>query len=201
MSLFYKLCYLIGFIPWDRAGSPTIVKAMQACPTALSPGRALDLGCGSGRESIYLAQQGWQVTGVDGQRRALARAQKRAAASGAVVAWVHGDVTRLREANVTGPFDLLIDSRCFHSMSDGERARYCESITEVAAPQAQLLMVVFGRAHGCCPPRGADRHDIEESLGAKWEMTWSGPADEKDLGGLAPSNSTASYYLLSRKGS
>ena len=201
MSVFYKVCYLIGFIPWDRTSTPTIIKAMQAGPGMFKPGRALDLGCGSGRESLYLAQHGWQVTGVDGEQRALARAQKRATAAGATVEWVHGDVTRLREANVTGPFEFLVDSRCFHSMTDRERARYCESITEVASADAQLLMVAFGRGRGRGGPRGADREDVEESLGARWEITWSGPADESDFCGLAPRNSTASYYLLRRKGS
>jgi hypothetical protein len=84
-------------------------------------------------------------------------------------------------------------------MSDGERARYCESITGVASPQAQLLMIAFGRGRGRGGPRGAAREDIEQSLGAHWEITWSGPADEKEFCGLAPRNSSANYYLLRRK--
>src|SRR5512142_3178610 len=103
MNVFYKFCYLVGFVPWDRTSTPTIIKAMQAGPGTFKPGRALDLGCGSGREAVYLAQQGWEVTGVDGESRALARARERAAAVGVLVNSVHGDVTRLREANVSGP--------------------------------------------------------------------------------------------------
>ena len=54
--------YRSGQTSWDHPEPPPEVMAFAA---TLSAGRALDLGCGSGRASIYLARRGWQVDGVD----------------------------------------------------------------------------------------------------------------------------------------
>ncbi|OZF54630.1 SAM-dependent methyltransferase [Rhodococcus sp. 14-2470-1b] len=65
--------------------------------TSLPRGRALDLACGAGRNSIWLATRGWEVTGVDFSSEALTRAHRVASASPASVrnrlTWVHADVT------------------------------------------------------------------------------------------------------------
>jgi SAM-dependent methyltransferase len=62
---------------------------------ALPTGRALDIGCGTGTQAVYMAGQGWEVTGMDAIDRPLRKARARAAAAGASVDWVRGDVTRL----------------------------------------------------------------------------------------------------------
>ena len=54
------------------------------------PGRALDLGCGTGTDSIYLAQQGWHVTGIDMVPEALAIARRHAAGAGGRASWYDG---------------------------------------------------------------------------------------------------------------
>ena len=59
---------------------------------ALSPGRALDLACGEGRNAVWLAEQGWRVTGVDFSDVALAKAAELAASRGVEVEWVVADV-------------------------------------------------------------------------------------------------------------
>jgi len=66
-------------------------------PEALPRGRAIDLGCGRGSLAIYLAQHGWQATGVDAVERALRAARRRAGKSGVDVTFVRGDVTRLAQ--------------------------------------------------------------------------------------------------------
>src|SRR4051794_28983233 len=57
----------------------------------LSPGRALDGGCGEGADAIWLAQQGWTVTAIDVSEVAVGRARKAAEQTGATVEWVCGD--------------------------------------------------------------------------------------------------------------
>ena len=59
---------------------------------ALSPGRALDLACGEGRNAVWLAEQGWRVTGVDFSDVALAKAAELAASRGVEAEWVVADV-------------------------------------------------------------------------------------------------------------
>jgi SAM-dependent methyltransferase len=71
----------------------------------LSPGRALDLACGMGRNAIWLAERGWRVTAVDYSEVALAEARRRAAARGVEVEWVLADVTEW--APDAGSFDLV----------------------------------------------------------------------------------------------
>src|SRR5438132_11612963 len=65
MSAFFQLAYLVGFKPWDSGVPPPELVEVVEGPQALEPGRALDLGCGTGTNCIYLAEHGWDATGVD----------------------------------------------------------------------------------------------------------------------------------------
>lgn len=60
---------------------------------AMAPGRAIDLGCGTGRNALWLAAQGWDVTGVDGSEVGLAHARRAAAELGLDVDWVLADLS------------------------------------------------------------------------------------------------------------
>jgi SAM-dependent methyltransferase len=71
----------------------------------LDPGVALDLACGNGRNAMWLARRGWQVTGVDISGVALEQAAARSAALGVDVDWQHGDV---REWAPPGSVDLAL---------------------------------------------------------------------------------------------
>jgi SAM-dependent methyltransferase len=62
----------------------------------LAPGRALDLACGEGRNAVWLAEQGWRVTGVDFSEVALAKAGELAAARGVDASWVRADLLDYR---------------------------------------------------------------------------------------------------------
>jgi len=72
---------------------------------ALTPGRALDVGCGEGADAIWLAQRGWTVTAIDISEVAIGRARKTSHRAGASVEWICGDAlqTPLR----TRSFDLV----------------------------------------------------------------------------------------------
>ncbi len=59
----------------------------------LEPGRAVDLACGEGRNAVWLATQGWQVTGVDFAGVGLAKAERLAAEHGVTATWVESDLT------------------------------------------------------------------------------------------------------------
>ncbi len=81
-QLVYRLIYRLGLIFWRRATPPAELVALVEGPSALPVGRALDLGCGTGTDTIYLANHGWDVTGVDMTPRALAIAWRDATAAG-----------------------------------------------------------------------------------------------------------------------
>src|SRR5205823_2650147 len=93
--LAYRLMYRRGRTPWDTGITPPEVVDLIEGPDALPPGRALDLGCGTGTNVRYLADHGWDATGVDAEPRAVDAAERKlAGVDGARV--LLGDVTRLR---------------------------------------------------------------------------------------------------------
>ena len=198
MSLRFELAYLFGYSPWDRwRGKPLArLRELFEGPQAPAPGRALDLGCGMGRASIYLAQQGWKVTGVDAVERALSVARSRAARAGVNVEFVHGDITDLDRAGVIGPFDLFLDLGCFHILSDQERGLYNENITHVAAPAARLILFALSPSKSILGPRGARRQDIERSVLPGWTIART--ITEMDLPYRTPRGASATWYLLQR---
>ena len=77
MSLASRLMYLVGFTPWDRDEIPEALSTLVDGGDALPPGRALDIGCGTGTQAVYLARHGWQVTAIEVVERALSRARTR----------------------------------------------------------------------------------------------------------------------------
>jgi SAM-dependent methyltransferase len=105
--VFFELRYLLGRPPWDTGITPPEVLAfLERTP----PGRALDLGCGTGTNAVELARRGWEVTAIDFSHRAVAAARQRAAAARLPVDVRQGDVSDLR--GVQGPFDLVLDIGC-----------------------------------------------------------------------------------------
>src|ERR1700735_4931964 len=113
----FRLFYRLGFTPWD--GHP-IARNLQDLVDALPAGRALDLGCGTGDSSIFLAQHGWNVTGVDYVPTALEKAHAKAAAAKTSVDFVPADVTKLSREGIGADFGLIVDNGCLHNMSDGD---------------------------------------------------------------------------------
>jgi SAM-dependent methyltransferase len=73
---------------------------------SLSPGRALDLGCGEGRNAIWLAERGWRVTGVDFSEIGLEKARRLAVDRGVEVSWVRADLFDYEPDR--GAFELVI---------------------------------------------------------------------------------------------
>jgi SAM-dependent methyltransferase len=143
MDWFYRLSYVVGKVPWDSGvPAPELVEVVEG-PPAARPGRALDLGCGSGTNVVYLSQRGWDVTGVDLVAGAIELARGRAAAAAVEPRLVRGDVTRLAELDLGRGFDLLFDLGCYHGIAAGRRDAYAAGATRLARPGALLLLYGF----------------------------------------------------------
>jgi SAM-dependent methyltransferase len=190
----FRVFYRIGFTPWD--GHPIaqnlqdLVEGTSTTP-ALPAGPALDLGCGTGDSSIYLAQHGWKVTGVDFVPKALDKA--RAKAANLSIDFVHADVTRLSQAGIGGDFPLIVDNGCLHNMSDDDRDAYVREVSAVAAPDARLLIVAFlpGGRFGV---RGIEPAEMERRFAAGWTLLSAGTERELDR-----EQTPARYYLFQRR--
>ena len=172
MSWAYRLMYAIGFAPWDR-GIPAELQQIVNGPEALTPGRALDLGSGLGRKAIFLASNGWEVTGVEMVPRAVARAKRRAAQAGVQVDFRVGDVTRLEAVGLTSGFDLLFDFGCYHGLNERQREQYSAGLSLLAAPSATLLLMGFRKALPPVP-KGVSAAELLERFPG-WQLVWERP--------------------------
>ncbi len=148
--------YRLGFTPWDSGVPPPELIDVIEGARRLPPGRALDLGCGTGTTTIYMASNGWQVIGVDFVPRPIRAARAKAVAAGLSVAFLVGDVTRLHEYPIEPGFDLLFDQGCFHSLPEAAQPAYAREVTGMArsGDARRGTGTVFGVRVG----RGEARH-------------------------------------------
>lgn len=114
----------------------------------LTPGRALDLGCGPGRNALYLASLGFQVDAVDLSPAAVAWAQERAREAGADIRFHRGDAFELPAAELGGPYDLIHDSGCFHHLPPHRRVSYLSLVDRALAPGGHLALTSFAAGEG-----------------------------------------------------
>ena len=148
---------------------------------------------------MYLARHGWQVTGVDFTPKALEKARAKASVAHAAVEFVHADVTHLRQAGISGPFQLIVDNGCFHGMSDGDRDRYVHEITAVAAPDARLFMVAF-KPSGAFGPAGVKQAEIEHRFMPTWTLESAIDEPQWIAQSRLAARFTAASYVLQRSG-
>ncbi len=109
----------------------------------ITPGRALDLGCGPGRNAHFLASAGFTVDAVDLSPAAIAWAKERD--PGSKVRFHCGDAF---ETDLPGPYDLVYDSGCFHHLPPHRRVSYLALLDRVLAPGGRLAMVCFAPEGG-----------------------------------------------------
>ncbi len=152
-----------------------------------TPGRALDLGCGEGADTLWLAENGWRVTGVDISETALARARAEAARRG-VTERVEFVQMNLSEAFPEGTFDL-VSAQFLQSLVRLDRERIFAEAARAVAPGGLLIIV----DHGAAPPWAQHIHDhvfpgIEEVLATvdpgtgAWERVRVGSAEREAVG-------------------
>ncbi|WP_329459141.1 class I SAM-dependent methyltransferase [Streptomyces sp. NBC_01497] len=109
----------------------------------VATGTALDLGCGAGRNALYLAANGFDVDAVDLSPVAVAWAGERARAAGVEVRFLCGDAFALPADELSGPYDLVVDSGCFHHLPPHRRAGYLALLDRVLAPGGHLALTCF----------------------------------------------------------
>lgn len=204
MSRFYRMAYAVGFTPWEtaaRADADRLVDMFAREEAERGgPGKALDLGCGSGMHVVTLAQRGWSVTGVDVVNKALARARKRVSASGVTATLVRADVTALPPDLVGTGFDFFLDLGCFHGLTGPERTAMAGAVTARANHDATLLMLAFGKPVGPrFMPQGATRAEIAAAYSA-WDIVdiATPPADLAGLPKIAR-RAEPTFYRLRRR--
>ena len=129
--------YASGMIPWDDdLPPPELMKLVKE----QAAGRALDLGCGYGRSTIYLAQHGWEVDGVDFVPQAVQGASERAAEAG-VANRTHFHAASVADLSfLDGSYDLALDIGCMHAMTEVEIISYREGLVRLLSEGAIYLL-------------------------------------------------------------
>ena len=182
----FDLRYLLGRPPWDtEVTPPEVVELIEG--RGLAPGRALDLGCGTGTNSIYLARHGWEVVGVDFSILAIRRARRKARRARVDCQFYRGDVTDL--VFLADPFDLALDIGCLHSLPPEGWGRYAAEVARLVRPGGLYLLYTFTPR----PDRPISRGVAPEEVRSLFAPAF---AVEREEGGEDPSGPRSAWYWL-----
>jgi SAM-dependent methyltransferase len=199
VKTFYNTWYRFGTPPWGAAPSPDLVGLVES--GRLQPCRTIDIGCGTGATSIYLASRGFDVTGVDFAPSAIDRARAQAATARVPATFLVDDITA--PTRIPGSFDLLVDHGTFDDLTHAARTAYVATANQIAAGRASFYLwcfewtpAVWERALTRLVPIGnisVAPGDVERHFAPHWivEQIASSPI------GFWPRRS--STYLMTRK--
>jgi cyclopropane fatty-acyl-phospholipid synthase-like methyltransferase len=158
-----------GTPPWD-IGRPQqeivhLVKANEI------QGSVLDVGCGTGEHSLYLAELDHEVWGVDSAPAAINKAMAKAQERGLEVNYLLHDAIQLKSLGRT--FDTVIDCGLFHTFSDEERPVFAKNLTTVLRPGGTYYMLCFSeRETGPGGPRRVSQAEIRDTFQEGWKINY-----------------------------
>lgn len=148
MDISFEERYQTGDTPWVHKGVDfNLVEAIEKL--GLDSGRVLEIGCGTGDEAIWLAQQGFEVTGYDLSETAIEQARSKASSAEMQCTFCAGDFL---EASIdSNRYAFAFDRGCLHSIPEGEgRATFVQKVADGLTDQGLWLSLV-GNADA--PPR------------------------------------------------
>ncbi len=177
----WNLKYLLGKSPWDTGITPPeLVELVEG--GQVPPGRALDIGCGTGTNAIYMAQHGFQTVGVDVAGLAIWQARYKAWRAGVPVTFYTGDVLRLgipKGPAVLVPVDLALDIGCLHSLDAIHRPSYAAMLRRVMRVGGLYLLYAFGPRKLLGGPAGLTPEETKAALRSDFRTIWIREGEER----------------------
>ena len=157
--------YAQGFMPWDSpTPDPSLVDFVAG--RGLPRGRALDVGCGTGTHAMWLAEQGFDVLGVDISEHAVARARARTTGTGRARSVRFEVLDFLGGEPLGGPFDLVFDRGLFHVFDAAdERERFAARVAQCLAPSG-IWLSLLGSTEGPARDQGPPRRSARDIVNA-----------------------------------
>ena len=200
----YNLIYRFG-APWEIGPREELVELVESgrlSPQRLPPGRAIDLGCGSGANTMYLAEHGFRALGVDFSETALAKAKRAAAARGLGerVRFVQADLTEKEIRGAEGSFDLLLDYGTLDDLKGRARRAMAATVARLSRPGSVFLLWCF-YAHASDLPlisfSGASK--LAPAIAPGEELELFGEAFDIERLAKPPVGSRAACFLMVRR--
>jgi len=153
---------------WDT-GRPSSNLKHSLEQKNLQPCRVLELGCGTGVNAVYLAEQGFEVTAIDIAPTALKLAQQRATEADVEVKWIQADVLALPPLEL---FDFIFDRGCYHGVRRQDPSQYVEVLKKLCRPGGRVLILAGnanepGQHYG--PPR-VDETELINDFAAEFDF-------------------------------
>ena len=164
--------YRDGTAPWETGQPCSEIQRRLAAGDLPTSGAALDLGCGSGVQSLLLAAHGLRVVGVDLSTTAIEKARRRAAdhPAGRRARFIAGDVTELR--GIGEPFDVLVDRGCYHLARRENLDAFLNALARHSRPGSLLLLMAFSAAEQPeFPVPIVTEDELRNELGSLFEFT------------------------------
>jgi len=160
--------YQSGTPPWE-SGQPSSELQQVIAEDQIPRGRVIDLGCGTGINSVWLAQQGFDVTGIDFSGLAIDKARERAAAAGVTVRFLQADVLNLPDE--FEPFPFFFDRGCYHAVRRIDAQVYVRTLERLTLP-GSLGLLLTGNAKSSHKPGEGPPVVSEAELHAELEPTF-----------------------------
>ena len=137
----------------------------------IKPCRAVEFGCGTGNDAIYLATQGFDVTAIDISPTALNIAEQKATQAGVKVNWLLADILHPPQLK---PFDFVYDRGCYHEVRQHHANEYVAALAKLTHATSQILILAgnankdpYWRFEG--PPRVREQ-DIRQDFAATFRL-------------------------------
>jgi cyclopropane fatty-acyl-phospholipid synthase-like methyltransferase len=163
-----------GSPPWDIGRPQTEV--VKLCENHELSNRVLDIGCGTGENSMYIASKGMEVVGVDFSKNAIERARKKLAGKDFAnrVSFQVADALKLELSAVGGSqFDCILDCGLFHAFEDQDRAKYVSKLGPLLKPGGLYFMLCFSDEEpGKWGPERIRRDEIESAFSEGWKIDY-----------------------------
>jgi len=152
---------------WDT-GHPSSELKRVVAEEEITPCPALEVGCGTGTNAVWLAQQGFAVTAIDVSQLAIEAAQKKAAEAGVKVRFIAGNI--LSSPDLVGPFVFYFDRGLYHHLRQVDLEGYLRLLERTVKPGALGLVLAGNAKTGRTGPPVVTEEEIRGELGRVFEI-------------------------------
>ncbi|MBF0104218.1 MAG: class I SAM-dependent methyltransferase [Deltaproteobacteria bacterium] len=151
--------YVTDDLPWET-GRPSTELVRILNEYQIPRGRALEIGCGSGNNAVYLAQQGFEVTAFDLSAKAVEMAQTKIKNVGVHVRLLTADLSHLPDLGA--PYPFVFDRGVYHTARQGDLGLFIKVLKQYCVPGGYYLTIAGNKNEVRSGERGPPRVTAEE---------------------------------------